>query len=312
MNPLVSIIVPVYNTEDYLYSCIESLVNQSYKNIEIILVNDGSTDNSPNIIKTFAEKDKRIKVINKSNEGVTIARKTGWQHSSGKYCLFIDSDDYIELKAIEYFINIISNKEYDFIVGNYDIIYNNGKIEKANNKMYPLGEISTSNYIDISLNKNKGMSSIWIGIFKSEVIKEEAFNIKKEIFRGEDGTTLLWILNNIESILITDYVFYHYVQRNDSVTHIKDIDIKYIANLYELQYNITEYKTEFLPILITKLLSYYYVTKSHEKERIKLRILKLYKKEVFKKLCFKSKIKYICLHNFFLEKILSNFIIHEK
>lgn len=311
MNPLVSIIVPIYNTGNYIHTCIDSLINQTYKNIEIILVNDGSTDSSLSIIQKYAKGDKRIKVISQENGGVTLARKKGWQNSTGKYCLFIDADDSIQLEAIEYFINILSKKEYDFIAGNYDIIYDNGKIEHIK-ELYPIGEISVSQYITISVNKLECIPSICIGIFKREIINEEIFNIHRDIFRGEDSSTLLGILNNVNSIFITDYVFYHYTQRNDSVTHTKDIDINYIVKLYELQYSITVYKNEFLPILLSKLLSYYYYcTDINKKHRIKSRILFLYKKEVFKKLDLKSKIKYICIYNNYLEKILSEFVIHE-
>jgi len=100
-NLLVSIIIPVYNTEDYLKQCLDSLVNQSLENIEIICINDGSTDNSLNILQDYAAKDSRIKIIDKKNEGQSVARNMGFKEASGEYIAFVDSDDYIDLDAYE-------------------------------------------------------------------------------------------------------------------------------------------------------------------------------------------------------------------
>ena len=101
MEDLVSIIVPVYNTEKYLSKCLDSIVNQTYKNLEIILINDGSTDNSKAICEDFAKKDKRIQVINKENSGVSVSRNKGLSLAKGNYIAFIDADDYAELNYIE-------------------------------------------------------------------------------------------------------------------------------------------------------------------------------------------------------------------
>ena len=98
---LVSIIVPVYNTEKYLKKCLDSLVNQTYKDFEIIVVNDGSTDKSSNIISKYQKKYKNIILIDKENEGLSMARNRGVQKSSGKYIIFVDSDDYVSNKLLE-------------------------------------------------------------------------------------------------------------------------------------------------------------------------------------------------------------------
>src|SRR5688572_14059839 len=95
MEVKISIIVPVYNLEDFLPNCIDSLINQSFNDIEIILVNDGSKDNSPKICDEYAESDKRIKVIHKKNEGVSIARNTGLKAAIGEYIVFVDGDDWV-------------------------------------------------------------------------------------------------------------------------------------------------------------------------------------------------------------------------
>ena len=95
MNPLVSVIIPVYNVEKYLRRCLNSVIDQEYKNIEIILVNDGSTDNSLEIAISYKEKDKRIKVFSQENQGLSAARNMGLDKSHGEYITFIDSDDYV-------------------------------------------------------------------------------------------------------------------------------------------------------------------------------------------------------------------------
>lgn len=99
-NPLVSIIVPVYNTQNYIELCLSSLVQQSYENIEIILVNDGSTDNSLSICNIFAIKDSRIKIITQENTGVNQARINGFRQSTGEYIMFVDSDDYVSTDIV--------------------------------------------------------------------------------------------------------------------------------------------------------------------------------------------------------------------
>ena len=100
-EPLISIIVPIYRVEEYLDKCLSSIINQTYKNLEIILVNDGSDDNSIKIAKKYAKKDERIKIIEEDNKGLSCARNTGINASTGKYITFVDSDDFIEENYIE-------------------------------------------------------------------------------------------------------------------------------------------------------------------------------------------------------------------
>ena len=111
MSELVSIIVPIYGVDEYLNKCIDSIVNQTYKNIEIILVDDGSPDKCPQICDAFSQKDKRIKVIHKKNGGLSEARNVGIDHANGEYFIFVDSDDWIENTMVEHLLSIC--KKYD-------------------------------------------------------------------------------------------------------------------------------------------------------------------------------------------------------
>ena len=123
---MISVIVPVYNVEKYLPKCIESIMNQTYQDLEIILVNDGSSDNSNRICVRYAKIDKRIKVVNKENGGVSSARNLGLDIANGEYISFIDSDDYIELNMYEKMIDIALKKDIDIVSCNYNHLKNDG------------------------------------------------------------------------------------------------------------------------------------------------------------------------------------------
>ncbi|MBR3802122.1 MAG: glycosyltransferase family 2 protein [Clostridia bacterium] len=114
-QPIVSVIIPVYNVEDYLCECVDSVINQTYKNLEIILVDDGSTDSSGKICDDYAEKDERIRVIHKNNSGPSKTRNVGLEHAKGKYIFFLDSDDYIELNALEMLVQAAETNDADLV-----------------------------------------------------------------------------------------------------------------------------------------------------------------------------------------------------
>ena len=133
---LVSIIVPVYNVEKYLSKCIEILINQTYTNIEILLINDGSTDNSKKICEQFKEKDSRIKLINKENGGLSDARNKGLQEAIGKYIAFVDSDDYVEKNYIETLYSLITKFNSEIAIADFRVIKGAKKIKEDETKEY--------------------------------------------------------------------------------------------------------------------------------------------------------------------------------
>ena len=128
--PKVSIIVPVYKVEMYLQRCIDSIVNQSYKNLEIILIDDGSPDNCGAICEMYASDDDRIKVIHQKNQGLSVARNTGIEIASGKYIVFVDSDDYIALNLVERCVSVAEKKELDLLIFDWVCEMPKGKFEK--------------------------------------------------------------------------------------------------------------------------------------------------------------------------------------
>lgn len=129
-NPLVSIIVPVYNVERYLPQCLDSVVNQTYKNIEVICVNDGSPDNSIKILEDYSAKDPRIKVVSQKNQGLSGARNTGIKYASGKFIMFVDSDDWIDLDTCQLAVNAAETNDADFVFWSYVREFENGSKEK--------------------------------------------------------------------------------------------------------------------------------------------------------------------------------------
>lgn len=172
MKELVSVVLPIYNVDKYLIKCIETVINQTYKNIEIILVDDGSTDNSGTICDTFKEKDNRIKVIHKKNGGLSDARNIGLKNAHGRYICFIDSDDYISEKYVEKLYKLIKINNAQIALCNFQRVDENEQIiseekilseilsgketlEKLNNKnFYPSSVVAWNKLYDISLFDN--------------------------------------------------------------------------------------------------------------------------------------------------------------
>ncbi|MBQ8784417.1 MAG: glycosyltransferase family 2 protein [Alphaproteobacteria bacterium] len=116
MSHTVTVVIPVYNVEKYLEQCLDSVINQTYKDIEIICINDGSTDNSITILEKYALSDNRIKIISQTNQGISAARNAGIKVATGKYITFLDSDDFLSRDAIEKMVTAIENNYVDFVV----------------------------------------------------------------------------------------------------------------------------------------------------------------------------------------------------
>jgi glycosyltransferase involved in cell wall biosynthesis len=132
MNKLISVIIPIYNSGKHLKKSIESVINQSYSNLEIILVNDGSKDNSINICKEYEAKDERIVFIDKKNEGVSKTRNLGIEISRGQYLMFVDSDDYIDEYYIQDMFNYLVGNEFDIVVSGMKLVNDKGFLKSKN------------------------------------------------------------------------------------------------------------------------------------------------------------------------------------
>ena len=221
---LISVIVPVYNTEKYLKKCLDSIINQTYKELEIILIDDGSTDGSEKICDEYAKKDNRVRVIHKVNEGVSIARINGVEQATGEYITFVDSDDYISNNAVEILVNQQIKTSSDLIIGQfYEII--NGKIVEPDVKPN-LGEYNKSD-INKFLEKNflidkttfsEGMMGYLWGKLYKKVFLEKAIQTGKDLFFAEDKLILFNVLISINSMAVISNRIYYYVRREGSAT----------------------------------------------------------------------------------------------
>lgn len=217
MNPEVSIIVPVYNAEKNLHTCIESLMNQSFKNIEILLVDDGSTDRSGEICDNYKNRDNRIHVFHKKNGGVSSARNLGIDKSSGKYIMFCDSDDWIESDCIE----VLYNKIIKF---DTDIIYSGVYREEYLNDVKVKDKVSGISQ-DISLNINElnnyfeyiinsiesPFLSPWAKLYKGKIIKENKLYFNERMVCLEDFCFNIQFLQHCNKLYFSKDIKYHYI-----------------------------------------------------------------------------------------------------
>ena len=207
----ISVIIPVYNVEKYLKRCLDSIINQTYKNLEIILIDDGSTDKSGKICDEYAQKDKRIIVIHKENGGVSSARNKGLDICIGDYISFIDSDDWIEEDFFEYVVN--NAKDNDLLI--FDYYITNGKSTKWIKYRRTKFEISKDECL-IELTKAKLQSYLWVMIFKSELF----YNIRFPQNRNyEDQAIMHLLIDKCQKIKYCNKAFYNYYQNPKGITH---------------------------------------------------------------------------------------------
>ena len=214
-NELISVIVPVYNVEKYLEQCIESIINQTYKNLEIILIDDGSTDNSGKICEKYAKRDQRIKVVHQKNSGVSSARNTGIDFSTGKFINFIDSDDYIEKDMIEYLYNMIQTERADISMCSAYDVYDDKTIFSAKKNIY-LTLNSHDAYYYMLQPKYFGIG-ICNKLISKELLKKDRFPIGRK--NGEELELLQRLIYRAKKLVYSSEPKYYYRQRNNSATH---------------------------------------------------------------------------------------------
>ena len=217
MKDLISVIVPIYNVEKYLTKCLDSIINQTYKNLEIILVDDGSPDNCPKICDEYAKRDKRIKVIHKKNQGVSVARNVGIESSEGKYICFVDSDDFISNDFLTKLINKIKEENSDAVICDYYTYKNDKEYKHINKNWKKIVCNDLSMYFGNLRNVHR---AVWAALYKKNIIKDLRFNPELKI--AEDFLFLLQVLKNAEKISYVNECLYYYFINNDSVMRTKN------------------------------------------------------------------------------------------
>lgn len=223
VEPLISVLVPIYRIDRYLGICIESLLNQTYKNLEIILVDDGSSDRCPEICDLYASKDSRIKVIHKSNGGLVSARKAGLQAATGKYIGYVDGDDWVGPGFYYSLYSSIKESDADIAIAGFsrDLFSSTKNILNA----IPSG-IYEGKALDVVKKKmiadgafyRHGITTyLWNKLFKREIIEQYQMSMDERITIGEDAATTYPAIMASKKIVITDNCAYHYRQREDSM-----------------------------------------------------------------------------------------------
>ena len=271
----VSVIIAAYNIEKYIKRCIESVVNQSEREIEIIIVNDGSTDNTLNIINKVNELDDRIIVINKKNQGLIEARKTGLKYANGEFILFLDGDDWLENNCIEELYKTANDKKADVVLYNAYMVYDDRK---------EIFDTFIEKFIDdIKKNPVKNLlllnisPTIWSKFIKKSFLEENNIEFPQNISYAEDLAAVLNIFINKPKIVCNEKRFYNYYQRNDSISNkisskVLEIDdaIQFIKeklveiNIYYENKEEFEY-TVFRHLLISKILRFNYLYPERKK-----------------------------------------------
>ena len=207
----ISVIVPIYKVEDYLHRCVDSIINQTYTNLEIILVDDGSPDNCPMICDEYAEKDSRIKIIHKENGGLSDARNAGLDISTGEYIMFIDSDDFVDKDMMKSMMQNMIDNEADMVVCNINYVYDDKEVVKYNQAdrildRYEAMEEYLKDGIVQAIACNK--------LYKKELIEEIRFELNKT---NEDEFFTYKVVDKANKIYYNSKPYYNYLQRSSSI-----------------------------------------------------------------------------------------------
>lgn len=212
MGDKISVIVPIFRVEDYLYRCVDSIINQTYTNLEIILVDDGSPDNCPTICDEYTAKDSRIRVVHKKNGGLSDARNTGLEIATGEYISFIDSDDWIDINMYELMLNNIKKYDADIVTSNINYIYENQVNKKYNENKIVVFETEAA--MKELIQDGLVQAVVWNKLYRKKLLEGILFEKGK---CNEDEFFTYKILARSKKIVYSPLPLYNYRQRNTSI-----------------------------------------------------------------------------------------------
>lgn len=262
MNNLLSVIVPVHNTERYLIDCLDSLVHQTYINLQIILIDDGSTDNSGKICDDYSQKDERVIVIHQKNQGAGAAKNVGLNIIMGEYFSLIDSDDFIDLKMFETMLRGMENKKIDIVQCCFYYYYKNCKYK--NDYLFSRNHVLSSKRFLFELLYDWKYAVFWNKLFRTSLLSEIRFPVGRKI---DDEFFTYKLVCNANQILNIDNTLYYYRMRGSSVMNDSDDEILirdriecfieryyYVSNKFKKLSNIYYYKLAcFIQLFVDKL-----------------------------------------------------------
>lgn len=232
---LVSVIVPVYNSAEYLDKCLRSIMDQTFQNLEIIVVNDGSTDDSENICKCYANIDERIKYIKKEHGGLVSARKEGLRKANGSFVCWVDSDDWIEPEYIAGFVGLQQKTGADIVAAAHyhDIGMDSAVVKNGLNAgAYEVKDIMdrilyTGKFYEYGINPH-----LWTKMFRIGCIRDAEYAVDDRIVAGEDAAAVYAAIAGSKKICVSELCGYHYVQHAKTMTKtVEDNEEKKISNL---------------------------------------------------------------------------------
>ena len=246
-KPLVSIIVPVYNVEKYLDKCLDSVVNQTYTNLEIILVDDGSPDNCPAMCNAWKSRDPRINVIHQKNGGLSVARNGGMKLATGEFIGFVDTDDWIERNMVECLLSALLETDADIATCCFQQEREGSKDNKENRKSLERRLLSSDEALkQLFLGKRFIQNVVWNKLYRRTVISDLWFPAGKLY---EDGLWTAKALGNARLIVTIDYPLYHYLYRPESLSHDARQKRKRFEDEYEMIQQRIDYIRESKPSL---------------------------------------------------------------
>lgn len=231
----ISIIVPIFNGEKYLRRCIESILKQTYKNIELILINDGSEDKSLAICEEYKKNDKRIIIINKENEGVSIARNIGIEKATGELISFVDADDYLEITFLQELFDMMKKYNTEYITCGYNRVYDN-HIEQVNNDLKEI-LMTSDEYLKKLLNVQTGYGFAHMKLIDKNIIGNIRFDESLKV--GEDALFNVMLCQNLDNVVIFNKPLYNYYFNPNSV--VRKFDKNYYQKYLESMEKMTEY-----------------------------------------------------------------------
>lgn len=225
-----TVIVPAYNVEKYIEKCLASLVNQTYKNLKILVVNDGSTDNTKQIIEKYEKKYENLKLLNKENGGLSSARNFGLKNTKTKYVTFVDGDDYLELSTYELIMKKMEEEKTDLGIFNFKKVYSQKIIDsKLDEKIY------NKNFLKYLFSKSTEVNIVvWNKIFKTDIILKNKIYFENRAY-FEDTGFIFRYLYFIKKISLVELPLYNYIQRENSITKkFNPIIINSCENTYKI------------------------------------------------------------------------------
>lgn len=290
---VVSVVIPVYNVEKYLDRCITSVINQTYKNLEIILVDDGSPDTCPQMCDEWEKRDARIKVVHKQNAGLGFARNTGIENASGEYICFFDSDDYIAVDTIKTLYENAKSNDADTVCFGYNRLSKTGKLEKTCipqplKYVYEGNEVRDFFLPDLISTDTGNFTNLWMSVcgtfFSMDLIHRSKWRLvsEREII-SEDVYSLLRLYKYVKKVVIVPRAFYFYCTNETSLTNTYKVDrFERLKKFYdacidacdELDYNNDARKRLGWPLISNTIGAMKMVTAAELDEKVKIEEIK--------------------------------------